>query len=69
MARYRLTICESVNEKTGISRYYIEKCGVLQRVSHDEFHERNGMADTWECIWSKSVRGVRRIYSTVVWSE
>ena len=69
MTTYCSTICQSVNLKTGISRYYIKKCGVFQRVSHDEFHERNNMADTWECIWSQSVRGVRRFYSTVIWSE
>lgn len=69
MTTYRSTICESINERTGKSRFYIEKCGVFQRVSAEEFRARDRLADWYESRWNQSVRGVRRFYTTVVWIE
>ena len=69
MARYRADLCESVNEKTGASRYYLAKCGVYQRIPRWEHGKWLAQADTYENLFVRTVRGVKRFYTTVVWEE
>jgi len=69
MPRYRSTLCETRNLRTGAVRYYIEKCGAFQRVDAREFFARYNLADDYECLHHNESRGVRRFYTTIVWSE
>ena len=70
LVKFRSDLCETVNLKTGKSTYYIAKCGVFQRVASGEFHQRNAMPGCeYENLHSKTSRGVRRYYTTVVWQE
>lgn len=67
--RYRADLCESVNEKTGVSRYYLSKCGAYQRITCAEHTTWLTQADTYENLHTRISRGVKRFYTTVVWEE
>lgn len=73
MARFRSTLMRVTNLASGKVFYYIEKCGVMQRVSHAEYQDRDMMfytqEGTYENISTTTTKTHRREYHTVVWSE
>ena len=70
LMKFRSDLCETVNLKTGESRYYVAKCGVFTRTHRADFHRRNSMPGCdYENLHSHTSRGVTRYYTTVVWIE
>jgi hypothetical protein len=73
MARFRSSLMRVTNLATGKVYYYIEKCGTMQRVGLDEYHNRTMMFltpdGTYENVSTVTTKTHRRDYATVVWTE
>lgn len=69
MVWFTADLCESRNTTTGQFRFYVNKCGVFQRISESEYNQRRLQAEFSKNFRCKTVRGVQRYYITIIWEE
>jgi len=65
--KYRSELMCLTNLETGKKRYYVGKCGVMTRISHEDYTKRYDTADGFSCRFEVQSKKHTRKYITAVY--
>jgi len=67
MERYTAELMRVKNDKSGKCRYFLQKCGVMTRISQADFELKKDLAAGLECLTITVKRGLVRHQVTAVY--